>query len=104
MTENMKIAMEAINKFMFFSWNYDHENHEWEQPNGELKDGLVPTFLKQIKWTCHFNHMYEKWLAVVTGNNNPYSYLSKFYSHLDTDNRKLLLEWVLTNYNNEHKL
>ena len=103
MTENMKIAMTAINKFIYFSWNYDLVYHTWNAGSGTTKEETVPEFLAKIKWTCNFDHMYSKWKLAIM-NDNPNEYLIKFYAELDNENRKLLLEWVMENYNDERKL
>lgn len=103
MIKDIETAIKAINKWVFFGWNYPCVPCEWVGANGEKKHEYVPEFLKEIKWNCNFDHMVSKWhLATRDGNTN--SYLVKFYAELGTDNRKLLLEWVVKNYNNEQKI
>ena len=98
MTENMKIAMTAINKWLFHGWNYESVLVE----TASFK-GCVPQFLKEVKWTCNLDHMIEKWHHAVKSRNTD-AYLPAFYANLDGDNRKLLLEWILQNYNGEKPL
>lgn len=103
MTQEMKIAIKAINKWVFFGWNYSCIHHEWISVNGEKKCEVVPQFLAEIKWTCNFDHMLSKWkVAIHDANAN--SYLVKFYAELGVENRLLLLEWVMANYNDEQKI
>lgn len=103
MTESMQIALTAINKWMYFGWNYKTIPHEWKSGNGELKTGNFPEFLVKAKWTCNFDHMAGKWAAAIR-TDDCHSYLSRFYAELDTDNRRALLEWVMEHYQDERKL
>lgn len=101
MTENLQITMAAINKWVFFSLNYNVVPYTNKNNNNEIVH--VPEFIPAIKWTCPINHMIAKW-ELVTQSENPYTYLIKFYIELDTRNRMLLLEWILGHYNDEIKL
>jgi len=103
MTESMETAIKAINKWVFFGWNYSCVHHEWISVNGEKKCEAVPQFLAEVKWTCNFDHMLSKW-KIATHDTNANSYLVKFYAELGVENRLLLLEWVMANYNDEQKI
>ncbi len=103
MAESIKTAIKAINKWVFFGWNYSCIQHEWKAGNGEQRNGTVPQFLVEVKWTCNFDHMYQKW-RIAVHDANPNSYLVKFYAELDDRNRELLLEWIMENYNGEKKI
>ena len=103
MTESMKTAIKAINKWVFFGWNYSCVHHEWISVNGEKKCEAVPQFLAEVKWTCNFDHMLSKW-KIATHDANANSYLVKFYAELDDRNRELLLEWVMEHYDGEKKI
>lgn len=103
MTESMETAIKAINKWVFFGWNYSCVHHEWISVNGEKKCEAVPQFLAEVKWTCNFDHMLSKW-KIATHDANANSYLVKFYAELGVENRLLLLEWVMANYNDEQKI
>lgn len=103
MTENMLIAMIAINKWLYFGWNYDTVLHKWKSVYGEQKEECLPAFLVEAKWTCNLDHMLEKWHKSIK-NGDVHSYLTRFYADLDTENRKILLEWVLQNYQGEKKI
>ena len=103
MTEELKIAMIAINKWMFHGWNYESVSLTYNTIFGTTKTVHVPQFLKEVKWTCHIGHMLEKWNR-ATRTHDPDTYLTKFYAELDNNNRQLLLEWVIQNYDGEKSL
>lgn len=103
MTESIKTAITAINKWVFFGWNYSSVEHEWTNIHGEKKFEVVPKFLTEIKWICNFDHILSKW-HIATRTNNSNAYLVEFYAELGTDNRILLLQWVLENYKDERKI
>ncbi len=103
MTESIKTAIKAINKWIFFGWNYHSIEHEWTNIHGEKKFEVVPVFLTEIKWTCNFDHILSKWhIATRTKNSN--AYLVEFYAELGNENRRLLLKWVIDNYNDERTI
>lgn len=99
----MQIALRAINKWMYFGWNYSSEYYEWKSAGGETRQMVLPTFLFKIKWSCNFDHMVEKWIE-ATRYKDPDTYLIRFYCELDLWNRRLLLEWVMNNYTDERKI
>lgn len=102
MTENMMMAITAINKWMFFSWNY--ASIEYEMTIGcRTEIVIIPEFLARVNWTCNINHMIEKW-SKCCQTTNAFGYLSKFYAELDSENSRLLIEWVMKNYNGEKKI
>lgn len=103
MTEELKTSMIAINKWMFHGWNYESVSMTITTPGGITDTVCVPQFLKEVKWTCHISHMLEKWRR-ATRTQDPDTYMTKFYADLDDNNRKLLLEWVVQNYNGERPL
>lgn len=105
MTENIEKAMMAINKWIFFGWNYKSVMHEWECSLGQKMKAMVPEFLAKVDWNCSFVHMYNKWLRCTTGVCEESGlYLIKFYVELDLSNRIKLLKWVLENYHDERPL
>ena len=103
MTEELKIAMIAINKWMFHGWNYESVPLTIKTPYGTTDTVNVPQFIKEVKWTCNTSHMLEKWNK-ATRTQDPDTYMTKFYAELDYNNRRLLLEWVIQNYNGERSL
>ncbi len=94
--------MEAINRWLFHGWNYRMAVTEVEYPH-ETKKMTIPRFLAEAPWTCSLGHMVDKWNYCCKSHNKD-AYLVTFYAKLDSNNRKILLEWVLKNYTNEQKL
>ena len=102
MTENMKAAIVAVNKWLYFGWNFNSVLHTWNNGAGEQTRAL-PQFLVETKWNCNLNHMIGKWNSAIQCGN-PDAYLTRFYAELDTENRQALIEWVMNNYNGELKI
>lgn len=103
MTDSTKAAIKAINKWIFYGWNFKTISYEWKSLGNTTKRDNVPQFLAEVKWTCGFDHIYRKWCETSrTGDTD--SYLVKLYAELDTENRERLLEWILENYNGETKI
>ena len=101
MTENIKIAMQAINKWYYYAMNYNVVEVEVADFDGNHNEYLpdvfnaFPLYLRKHlagKW----NYGYETYGSRAA--------LMWFYGELDDTNSKLLMEWVLNNYNDERKL
>ncbi len=103
MTQNTLIAMTAINKWLYFGWNYNTRYYSWVGADGKEVGEHLPEFVGEVKWTCPLQHMREKWHQ-ATRSRNADAYLVRFYAELDNQNRQLLLEWVLKNYTTERSL
>lgn len=103
MTKETQIALEAINKWLYFGWNFSSEYHEWKGAGGQTRQMVLPTFLFKVRWSCNLDHMVDKWVA-ATRYKDADTYLIKFYCELDLWNRRLLLEWIMENYTDERKL
>lgn len=103
MTENLKIAMMAINKWLFYGWNYKVVPMTIIESGDVKVTRYVPEFIKEVKWTCNISHMLGKWNQ-ATRTQDPDTYMVKFYAELDDKNRRLLLEWIIQNYNGEKPL
>lgn len=96
----IEIALEAINKWLYFGWNFEHVHYKWKCGD-ETREAYVPDFLAGARWVCSFDHIYEKWLRSC---NHPDAFLVTFYANLDVMNRIALLEWVMENYKDERPL
>jgi len=103
MTEQMQMAINAINKWVFFGWNYPCIEHEWINVHGEKQIEVLPRFLVEIEWTCNFDHILSKW-HLATHDADSHSYLVRFYAELGSENCRLLLKWVMENYHDERKI
>ena len=103
MEEKMEAALVAINKWMYFGWNYKIVSRDKKNWDGYMERESVPEFLLKVKWTCNIEHMIGKWKAACS-YGTPDGYLPRFYAELDQTNRALLIEWVMKNYNDEIKI
>lgn len=101
MTENTKIAMQAINKWFYYAMNYNVVEIEIADYDGNRKEYLpdcfnaFPLYLRghlAAKW----NTLYEEYGSRAV--------LMAFYAELSSNYRKDLMAWVLENYNDEQKL
>ena len=90
MTEQMHGALYGINKFMFFSWNYEMTQIE---RNGRKM--CLPRFIVEAKWSCNLDHIISKWNGCITDSKDSYAFLPRFYAELDGENRRALLDYVL---------
>lgn len=96
-------AMKGINKFMYFSWNYESVYHDTITVDGERISRYIPRMVEEVNWSCNREHIINKWFE-CTDMNNPHAYMSKFYSELGGENRIKVMEWILNNYTSEIKL
>lgn len=101
MTDNLKIAMVAINKWFYYAMNYRVVEVEVSTFDGDTKMWL-PDFFNAFPKTmrAHFaskwNYGYEEYGSRAV--------LMWFYGELSTNYRIDLMEWVLENFNDEQKL
>ena len=101
MTENAKVAMAAINKWYYYAMNYNVAPVEIEDYAGKRTE-LLPDCLNAFP--IHLReHLAKKW-DTLYGLYGSRAVLMAFYGELDSNNKKLLMEWVLNNYNDEVKL
>lgn len=100
MTNNIKIGIEAVNRWVFYGWNYEMVEIARSPTNEPIN---VPKFIVEVQWTCNQEHMIEKWWSSCKGEESS-AYLVNFYAKLDYENRIKLVEWVLENYVGEGKL
>lgn len=101
MTENTKISMIAINKWFYYAMNFGSKEMPVATFDGEKMMYLpdcFEAFPKHLRLHLKgkWDYAYEKYGSRTV--------LMAFYAELDGTNRKLLMEWVLNNYNDEQKL
>jgi len=101
MTENTKIAMQAINKWFYYAMNYPVVEVEVADFDGTQTEYL-PDFFNAFPMHLR-KHLAGKW------NYGYETYGSRaalmwFYGELSSNYRKDLMAWVLENYNDEQKL
>lgn len=101
MTENMQIAMNAINKWFYYAMNYRVVEIEIEDYAGKRTEWLpdcfnaFPLYLR--------GHLAGKWNALYATYGSR-AVLMAFYAELSSNYRKDLMQWVLENYDGECKL
>ena len=101
MTENMKVAMTAINKWVFYCLNYNVVEVEVADFDGNKKEYLPDCFNAFPMWVRkHLAGKFHTYYEDCGG----YGAMTKFYANLDDTNRKLVLEWVVGNYKDEQKM
>ena len=86
MTHNMTIAIQAIQKWNFYCYNFEYNF---------IKKVWGDTMLAE-HFQSKFNALYEKYGAMGV--------MPAFYAELDSTNKVKLLEYILENYNDEQKL
>lgn len=101
MTENMEIAMRAINKWFYYAMNYPVVEVEVLDFNGTRKEYL-PDFFNAFPKHLR-GHLAGKWNRFCEDYGSR-AVLMAFYGELDWSNRKLLMGWVLDHYNDEQKI
>lgn len=79
----------AINKFIYFSLNFPHDFIEkiW----GERKPFSLSEHLQG-----KFNNFYERYGSAGV--------MQVFYAELDGNNKRLMLDWILNNWDNEQHI
>ena len=97
----MKVAMTAINKWFYYAMNYNVVEIEVVNFDGTTTMYLPDcfnAFPKSLRahLAGKWDYLYEKYGSRAV--------LMAFYAELDYSNRKLLIEWVMNNYNGECKL
>lgn len=101
MTENTMTSMVAINKWFYYAMNYNVVPMEIDDYAGKRTEYLpdcFEAFPKSLR-----GHLAGKWNYAYDSYGSR-AVLMAFYAELDGDNRKLLMQWVLDNYNDEVKL
>ena len=101
MTENIKTAMIAINKWFFYGYNYDCVEMEIATFSG-VEKMYAPSCLQAFPVGMR-KHFLGKWNELYDAYGSR-AVLMAFYAELSPSNRKLLIEWIMGNYNNEQKL
>lgn len=90
-------AIQGINCFIFYSWNYDQEQISINTATG-VRNVWLPRALVHTKWSCSIDHIANKWFE-STKHGDTHSHFIRFYAELSSGNRRALIEWILDNYN-----
>lgn len=84
-----QIPLIAINKWMYFIYNYPYNFIE-----------LVWGERKPYNLTDHLSNKFDAYYKSV----GAYGVIPKFYAELDWENRTKMMQWVMDNYNDEQKI
>lgn len=101
--ETLQLCEVAINKFLYYSQNWDNCNLEYKSLNGEIVRKCMPGFFQALHFHCSTEHMVNKFEHLYETYGCKAA-LAMFYFELNYQNRRELLEYILTNYNGEQRL
>lgn len=101
--ENKQSAIQGMNEMFYYAMNIPYVQITYRNFGGGEHTKWVPTFIKEVPWNCNMLHMVEKWESCIEkcGAFGEFMY---FYSLLDNENRRLLLEYILDNYTSGSKI
>lgn len=96
----------AVNKFMFYSWNFNSVCVEYDNGWGKHIQRVLPEFIWALReqWPCNFDHIVDKWDGVCKDSDTPYDLLPLFYARMGSESRRIMLTWILQNYNDEQNI
>ena len=97
-TNTLNIGILSINKFVFYSLNY---NTEVFKVDGENR--YLPDFFKAFEGEVIFGHLADKFVEVANTTDG-FGRIVKFYTELDSDHRSKMLAYIVENYNDEQKI
>ena len=101
MTENMKVAMTAINKWIYYALNYNVVEVEVQDFDGTHTENLPDCFNAfPMNIRKHFAGKFRAYYEDVGSDG----VMTKFYAEIGKSYQKMLMEWVLNNFNGEQKL
>ena len=102
MTDTLRNSMTAINKWVYYAFNYNVVEVEIMNYDGTRNTEYLPDCFNAFP--IHLRkHLAGKWNAYYEKYGSR-AVMNTFYCELDGTNRQLLMEWVLNNYNDEQKL
>lgn len=100
-----KVAVMAVNRFMYYSWNYPMKECSFRDGDGYgYGEEYLPEFVVSVPWSFGTDHAVKKWKRAVKHCDDPHAYFSHFYATLDSTNRKRFITWVMANYDDEVKI
>lgn len=102
---DVESAVRGINKFMYFSWNFKQIYVEWGDMFGHIHHEYMPEFIWECrdKWNCSFDHIVGKWHG-IREDTDSHALIPRFYGQMGPHNRRVMLEWIMQNYNDELSL
>lgn len=87
--------MQGVHRWLFYCWNFQSERYT---------DGMYyPTVIMQAEWTCNREHIMAKYMHSLDKVGSEFA-LMDLYGELDTNNRRVMLDWIMSNENHATKL
>lgn len=100
---DLESAIIGMNKMFYFSMNLYYAELYYSHPwNDTVIKEYLPKFLGDIEWGCNLSHIIDKWKSCA--EHCQYSAMYRFYTELDSENRRKLLEYICENYNDECRI
>ena len=99
---NANIALIAINKFFFYAMNYPLIPINYKSIDGTEKEAYLPSFFKAFP-AYLVEHLKGKW-DYACNECGSYGAIMYLYGELDGDNRNLMLNYIIGNYNGEQRI
>ena len=97
MDEKQILAMMMLgaHRWMFYCWNFESQRHT---------DGFYyPSVIMQAPWTCSRDHICAKYMHSLDKVGSQFA-LMDLYGDLDNENRRIMLEWIMSNEPHAPKL
>lgn len=94
--DEKQTMMLGVHRFLFYQWNFESVKNE--------EDCIwYPTVIMKADWTCNRQHICDKYRFSIenAGVNHALAHL---YGVLDGDNRRVMLEWIMSNEPHAPKL
>lgn len=98
----METMIKSINKFFYYSQNYPLVPIEYKSIDGTMKKDYLPDFFKAFPDHI-IEHFRGKWVC-ATKSVDSYGYVNKFYAELDSNYRRMMLEYICNNYHDEGRI
>lgn len=93
--ENRDFAI-AVNKFLFYQWNFESVPITYPSVSGGYKTEYMPGFFKVFRDNGLIEHMYLKW--VNYHRRDTHSSIARLYGELSKEDRYIVLKWINENY------
>lgn len=94
--DEKQTMMLGVHRFLFYQWNFESRRNE--------TDGYYyPTVIMKADWTCGRQHICDKYMKCLDSVGSRYA-LAHLYGDLDNENRRIMLEWIMSNEPHAPKL
>ena len=94
-------AIKGMNKMFFYAMNLKYIETTYSYPWSEQKyTEWLPEFISKIDWGCDMSHIIGIWKE-LSSEYGSYGEMFAFYEHLDNNNRRKLLQFIVEKYHTE---